>query len=63
MPEFDLFPRDSNELRRRFTGPINNEWRSDSEESSSRTSEQEKCYDPLDSTLTFVEGDDELDCK
>lgn len=30
---------------------------------SSMTYEEEKCYDPSDSTLTFVDGDDELDCK
>lgn len=24
---------------------------------------QEKCYDPDDSTLTFVDGDDDMDCK
>lgn len=23
----------------------------------------EKCYDPNDSTLTFVDGDDDMDCK
>ncbi|XP_005925927.1 probable E3 ubiquitin-protein ligase ARI8 isoform X2 [Haplochromis burtoni] len=28
---------------------------------SSLTYEEEKCYDPSDSTLTFVDGDDELD--
>ena len=24
---------------------------------------QEKCYDPQDPTLTFVDGEDQLDCK
>lgn len=24
---------------------------------------EEKCYDPNDTTLTFVEGDDDMDCK
>lgn len=36
--------------------------RSPSQDSrSSLTYEEEKCYDPSDSTLTFVDGDDELD--
>lgn len=30
---------------------------------SSYTTGQEKCYDPRDRTLTFVDGDDDLDCK
>lgn len=30
---------------------------------SSHTTGQEKCYDPRDHTLTFVDGDDDLDCK
>ncbi|XP_054457082.1 uncharacterized protein LOC129093189 [Anoplopoma fimbria] len=35
---------------------------SESEESSIwTTEEEEKCYDPKDSTLTFVDGDDDLD--
>lgn len=33
----------------------------------SSTTEQrnnsEKCYDPQDSTLTFVDGEDDMDCK
>ena len=29
----------------------------------SGTSRQEKCYDPQDPTLTFVDGEDQLDCK
>lgn len=30
---------------------------------SSYTTGQEKCYDPRDRTLTFVDGEDDLDCK
>lgn len=26
-------------------------------------SSQEKCYDPQDPTLTFVDGEDQLDCR
>ncbi|XP_070711311.1 uncharacterized protein [Pempheris klunzingeri] len=50
---------DSQEPCRRFTN--REEWSFDSDESSSCTSKQEKCYDPLDPTLTFVDGDDDLD--
>ena len=34
------------------------------EESNSSTSdEEEKCYDPGDPTLQFVDGEDEMDCE
>ncbi|XP_032400019.1 probable E3 ubiquitin-protein ligase ARI8 [Etheostoma spectabile] len=36
------------------------EWRN-SEETSKGTTEEQKCYDPLDATLKFVDGDDDLD--
>lgn len=33
------------------------------EDSRSGTTYEEKCYDPQDPTLTFVDGKDEMDCK
>lgn len=35
----------------------------DHSESSNWSTEQEKCYDPRDPTLRFVDGPDDLDCK
>ncbi|KAF1380688.1 hypothetical protein PFLUV_G00166470 [Perca fluviatilis] len=37
------------------------EKRSDSKETSNWKTEEQKCYDPLDATFTFIDGDDDLD--
>ena len=34
-----------------------------SEDSRSGTTYEEKCYDPQDPTLTFADGEDEMDCE
>lgn len=52
----DLTPRGALQLDE-------DEWTSYSDDSSWICEEEEKCYDPQDSTLQFVDEEDVLDCK